>query len=124
MKNTRVGLTGWLTPDGNFIECEYGNHSEIAKEIMRVEEDLRIRRILKGIKFDDKALKEFLFVPMGSKGEGFEGCSYIFIPTEGRFTDFQMIWLKENYSNLDEIQQSLLDKWGKIAGWRGVTHAS
>lgn len=36
--SNKLGLTGILTPIGEFIECSYGNHCEIAVSIPQEEE--------------------------------------------------------------------------------------
>jgi uncharacterized protein YifN (PemK superfamily) len=116
-KNTIVGLTGWLTPEGKFIKCKYGYHSEVAIKLIKKEQELNQKRIIAGIINEERALREFLFIPMGSKGDGYENCSHIMIPTKGKFTEAQIKWLKKNYLKLDENQREYLDEFGKIAGW-------
>lgn len=89
-----------------------------ANRLMARDSELRTRQLLKGEKYTDSALREFQYVPMGSKGEGYDNISHIAPPTAGGFTVKQIKWLLKNYHKLDETQQSLLDIYGKNAGWK------
>jgi hypothetical protein len=91
VENTKVGLTGWLSPDGDFKESEYGHHHEYANQLL--EHDV--------IKEEDK------FIGMGSKGIGFEEYSYFFAPFP--LTEKQKQWLTSNKHLLDETQLFLFE---------------
>jgi len=118
--NTRLGLTGFLTPEGKFVRCKYGCHSELATKLISKDEELRVKKIMQGIMFNEEALQEFLYVPMGSMGKHFESASHFCPPLKGDFTEAQIKWLKKNYHKLDETQQELLNDYGSIAGWEGI----
>jgi hypothetical protein len=89
IKNTKLGLTGWLSPEGEFRESEYGHHHELANSLL--EQDV--------IEDKDK------FIGMGSKGINHEELSYIYSPFE--LTEQQEEWFQKNENLLDETQKYL-----------------
>ena len=80
--NNKVGLTGWLSPDGVFYPCEYGEHSKKAFEIVK-EKKIKDKKAFMNSYFflqDDKG-----WIPMASKG--IPSSSYIII--SNKITDKQ-----------------------------------
>ncbi|PLS18936.1 hypothetical protein CVD28_00620 [Bacillus sp. M6-12] len=109
------GLTGWLSPEGEFSPCEYGEHYKLATEIVYGNNDLNRERVRigheKGTVIDgEEALKELLWIPMGvPKWGGQSDMDYLFISHLGR-TEAQIKWFEENYENLSETQKEKLEE--------------
>ena len=106
------GMTGWLSPDGVFYECSYGEHYKFAQELMSTNPELDSERIRIGheqgtVIHGEIALRELEWIPMGVPSNGRGGVDYIHIPLEGR-TEEQIEWFEENYYHLSELQQSIL----------------
>ena len=85
------GMNGWLTPEGEFYPCAYGEHDIFAKENA------------------DKVEGKDLYIKMGSKGNDFNyefsHLAIIYDPT-----DKQVEWSNKNFDNLDKKQQEILKK--------------
>jgi hypothetical protein len=110
------GLTGWLSPQGEFFPCEYGEHSYLASEIFDTHENsnqmkrerINISNEKRGILPHDETLKEMLWIPMGTPKWGSNPSKdYLFIPFTGR-TEPQIKWFEDNYDKLSETQQEML----------------
>lgn len=95
------GLSGWLTPEGEFYPCEHGEHWKFAKE---------------NLKKQDK-LQELQYISMGSLGYELEKTSHLFLPLNG-LTPKQEKWFEEHYEYLDPQQKKIVDlaKGVKING--------
>jgi hypothetical protein len=114
IKNTKIGLTGWLSPIGEFHPCEFGEHYKLASEILEKDERLsqrRVRWITKEgtVRSADEFLRrsESKWIPMGSKGEGYDKLSYVFISPE-KITDEQRWFFAWRFHELDENQIDIL----------------
>jgi hypothetical protein len=103
------GLTGWLSPQGEFFPCEYAEHSYLASEMFenhRNSKEMNSERVrinnTKGtvLPYDD-SLREMFWIPMGR--------GYLFISNEGR-TQEQINWFEDNYEKLSDTQKEMLDE--------------
>lgn len=89
------GLSGWLTPNGEFYKCEHGEHWKFANEYLNHDKD---------------GLQELQYISMGSIGYDFEKSSHLFMPRDG-LTEEQNNWFKTNYKYLDEEQKKIIDNF-------------
>ncbi|KLA07118.1 hypothetical protein B4086_5594 [Bacillus cereus] len=109
------GMTGWLSPEGVFHPCEYGEHSELANETVWGSETLRKERARityeqGSVAHEQEVLKELLWIPMGIPRWGSqENMDYLFVSYKGSTAE-QDKWLKENYQELSEPQQKMLNE--------------
>lgn len=113
------GLTGWLTPEGEFHTCLFGNHHELAYEFMNNEE---LRKEQTKARLHDSLYQhedEFLrrvkaFIPMGVDPQSND--SYLHMPIDEKtcepmVTEQQKRWFKDHFEEFTVIQQSV------VAGW-------
>lgn len=109
--NKAEGKSGWLSPEGRFYPCKYGDHWDKARKI------LHKLGITYAFAPEDKLRKMFQWVSMESS----YGSSYVSIATKDDgvcdYTDKQIKWLKRNYKKLDKDQQEYLDMYGILSGW-------
>ncbi|AYP68147.1 hypothetical protein PQE75_gp015 [Bacillus phage vB_BcoS-136] len=109
------GLTGWLAPNGIFHACEYGEHYQLANELIWNNKELAREKVRisgeKGtVAHETDVLRELLWIPMGiPKWGSQENMDYLFISHLGR-TDEQIKWFNENYNSLSETQQKMLEE--------------
>ena len=97
----RIGLTGWLDPQGVFHPCEYGKHNEFAMEIVDSYGAY-------------EQLKTQFYIPMGADFD--EDKSYVFInidhdKLEPLITDEQKKWFDDNFERLAKGQQQMVSDW-------------
>ncbi|MEK4839422.1 hypothetical protein [Bacillus sp. FSL L8-0152] len=110
------GLTGWLSPDGVFLVCQYGEHYQTAYELLSSDDHLKKERVRLNyergtVVHQTEVLKELLWIPMGVPKWGPQpNMDYIFISYLGR-TDKQEKWLSEHYDELSETQQKMVDEY-------------
>lgn len=109
------GLTGWLSPDGVFYPCAYGEHSELASECMWSDTKLKQERVRLSheqgtVVHATEVLKELLWIVMGMpKWGSHPSHDYIFLSHLGT-TKEQDDWLQANYGQLSEPQQKMVDQ--------------
>lgn len=103
------GLNGWLSPDGKFYHCKYGEHGKVAKQLLDQIRSLRHNKYLKN-KYekepDEHILREQLYIVMGSKGEQYPNYSYIHISQ--KLTKKQLKWIHANLDKFDKMQLQIL----------------
>lgn len=119
MKGQR--LTGWLTPDGVFLACEYGKHLEMANVIVnkgRMHADKqRANQVDKHplLQFNDVFLRRVkCYIPLGVQLYGGNSFLDLHIDRENNkahITDAQIRWFRDNYDKLTVEQQKMLIKW-------------
>lgn len=93
----QYGLSGFLAPDGTFHECKYGEHRELAAELVQ---KYQIRF------FDGDSNKVPEFIKFGcANGVGKEGngACHAFMWSEP--TGEQISWLLENLERMTGVQQ-------------------
>ncbi len=104
------GKSGWLSPEGRFYYCRYGEHWIKARKILK---KFGVDTLLS----EDKLKHTFQWVSMGSS----YGSSYVSIAVDENgprpYTEKQIAWLKKNYADLDKAQQEYLDLYGPLSGW-------
>lgn len=88
------GLSGWLSPTGEFHPCEHGEHWKFASQIMEQDKD---------------TLHHMQYVSMGSVGNYFQTYSHLFIPIDGLTTE-QQKWFEKHYPYLDVEQKKIYDQ--------------
>lgn len=110
------GLTGWLSPGGIFYECGYGEHSELARDLLDGDVDDRLAEELSegvlGISRDlgrlvgvRDGLELLKWVPMGVPETGSDvRRDYLFIKYDVGVTEDQMEWFEKNRERLTETQ--------------------
>lgn len=115
------GLTGWLSPTGRFYPCEYGQHGDLATELIKESHEMIERRIdlisKSGtvIAYED-AIRHMDWIKLGAGASWLEpqmtsGDHYIFFPTHRRdwsMSQQQIKWFRENADRLSIQQQTFL----------------
>ncbi|MFB0840982.1 hypothetical protein [Paenibacillus oleatilyticus] len=114
---SRLGLTGYLSPDGEFFPCKYYTHSSFS-EVMyahAASKDKEIRRHRKLLERTEDFVRRIGYIAMGSKGPGYRGHGHVRFPASNhrceadeyvaKITDKQIKWLRSHYHELDENQQ-------------------
>lgn len=98
------GLTGWLSPEGEFYPCKYGEHYQFATKVLS--EDAKLNQDRFPMEYEkgtaitgSEALKELYWVAMG--------VDYIHIPSLG-FTRPQAEWINRNLIDLSDPQRGML----------------
>lgn len=125
---TGNGLTGWLTPEGEFLVCEYGKHQEVANII--VKEGKMYADKLRAIQSDKHPLLQFndvflkrskSYIAIGVQPGGKN--SFLELPIdhmtkEVRITREQIRWFHEKYNELTAEQQKILIAW--VEGFKPI----
>ena len=98
----RIGLTGWLDPEGEFHPCNYGEHNKFAE------------KIIDSYGAYSRLRDELLYIPMGAAFNEKE--SYVFInidseKAEPLITQKQKEWFDKNFSRLAKGQQEMVNDW-------------
>jgi hypothetical protein len=88
---TRKGLCGWLAPDGEFIPCEFGEHTDVAVE----------KRFIK---------RHNEYIHFDSQGAMYPTSSSIGVDIS-KVTNEQLQFIKDNKENFDERQIFLLQEF-------------
>ncbi|WP_442637796.1 hypothetical protein [Rossellomorea marisflavi] len=113
------GLTGWLSPEGVFHECEYGEHYNLASELMdaidsKVVSDKRIELYEKKgsiVHSERVLLEEMIWIPMGGSENGnSRGKDYLFINYLIGVTQKQKDWFAGNKDKLSANQLKQLEE--------------
>lgn len=113
------GKTGWLTPEGIFHECNYGQHRILARVFMQ-DEELRAKQVFARNEdslqqFDEEFLRRSLsYIPMGTQLGGWDAYLHFNIDKkiyEAIVTDSQIDWFKENYKFLHIKQKEQVQNW-------------
>lgn len=114
------GLTGWLSPDGVFYSCNYGEHNELSSQLYeKNQEELGAERAKltaeRGRVADvHTVLREVLWIPMGASGQGSTTLmDYVFVSYKG-MTNEQIIWFKENFKELSPVQQEMIETYLEV----------
>jgi hypothetical protein len=117
MKDTK-GISGWLSPLGNFIYANYGEHDKVAREL---EEYNKINPIYDtlynfNIVHGERLLETLGYIKFvcrwlgGSVRE-----SYVFFPQifgyRDDITDKQIKWMEENYENMSDFQKKYVNDY-------------
>lgn len=114
------GLSGWLSPIGEFHPCEYGEHSNLANEIMdgkrsspevvQAHQDHYEKE--KRPVISERALLEFLqWVPMGTPKWGSNSAQdYLFISYKVGVSEKQKEWFENHREQLSHTQLKMLDE--------------
>lgn len=117
------GLTGWLSPRGEFYECEYGRHHELARDLIDgyVDEELGselsdgvfgISRELGSLVGARSGLELLSWVPMGVHASGSDpGRDYLFIKYDVGVTEDQLEWFELNRDRLSVSQYGFVDEY-------------
>lgn len=90
-----LGLSGWLTPNGEFYMCNHGEHWKFAKENFNNAKE---------------ELHDLDYISMGSVGYEFNKYSHLSIPLNG-LTEEQRQWFNVNYRYLDVEQKQIYEKY-------------
>lgn len=98
----RIGLTGWLDPEGVFHPCEYGEHRDYAMDI------------IDSFNAYDKLRYEEYYIPMGADYD--EDRAYVFLnidqeKLEPIITDKQRKWFDDNFDRLAKGQKEMVSDW-------------
>ncbi|MEH7210224.1 hypothetical protein V7094_29135 [Priestia megaterium] len=114
------GLTGWLSPNGDFYPCNYGEHHELSSDIyQKNREELGNERARISAERDrlvdvHTVLREIMWIPMGASGQGSTTLmDYVFVSYKG-MTDEQIAWFKENFDNLSPAQQEMVETYLEV----------
>lgn len=105
----KYGLSGFLAPDGTFHECKFGEHRELAAELVQ-------QYHIRFFGGDSNKVPEFIKFGCteGVGKEGHPGSCHAFIWDEP--TPQQLTWLLENLKRMTDVQQrqvsSSLDAFG------------
>jgi hypothetical protein len=92
------GISGWLSPEGEFIQAEYGRHNEVAAEMSRNVNGERVFEVLGYIRFTcrqtgSNTYESFVFFPQQF------GC-------KEEITYSQLAWLEDNMDKMAARQKS------------------
>jgi hypothetical protein len=105
-----LAITRWY-----FYTCEYGEHYKLATKLVYESTELSKERVRIGFEkgtvvSGDDTLKELHWIPMGVPEWGSQAnMDYLYISHLGR-TDEQIKWFDENYHDLSETQQGMLEE--------------
>lgn len=107
------GLSGWLSPQGEFIPVDYGNHDKIARQL---EGSNLVSSIIdiegnQKLAHGERLLELLGYIKFVYRSVGVNiRESYVFFPHQfgyrGNITDEQIEWIEENYNNMSEYQQA------------------
>lgn len=113
------GLTGWLTPEGEFIPCDYGKHHEFANLFMQnakyyaEKAQASIDRSL--LQHNDEFLRRVKsYIPMGVQPGGSSSYIHFHIDPaklEAVVTDEQVEWFRANFNLLTDEQKKQVTDW-------------
>lgn len=113
------GLTGWLSPEGVFHECEHGEHYNLASELMdaidsKVVSDKRMELYEKKgsvVHSERVLLEEMIWIPMGGSEDGSSRSrDYLFINYLIGLTPKQKEWFELNQNKLSSNQLQQLQE--------------
>ena len=114
------GLTGWLSPNGDFHACNYGEHHELSSEVYeKNREELGNARARISAERDrlvdvHTVLREVMWIPMGASGQGSTTLmDYVFVSYKG-MSDEQIVWFKENFDKLSPAQQEMIETYLEV----------
>lgn len=120
MMGKNEGLSGWLSPIGEFHPCEYGEHSNLAYEIIDgkrsspeiIQAHQEHYEKEKQPVISERALLEFLqWVPMGiPKGGSNPFKDYLFISYKVGVSEQQKEWFEKHREYLSITQLKMLDE--------------
>jgi hypothetical protein len=118
-KASYVGLTGFLTPKGEFYECPYMQHIAFSEKLYYIEviKDKSLREKRERHEHEELFLNRMGYVAMGSKG--WQNMSHIRFPSESYYSDSkseiltieQIQWFAQNFDRLDEEQQLFVARY-------------
>lgn len=119
MMGKNEGLSGWLSPIGEFHPCEYGEHSNLAYEIIDgkrsspeiIQAHQEHYEKEKQPVISERALLEFLqWIPMGIPKWGSNPHKdYLFISYKVGITEAQKKWFESQRKSLSSTQLQMLD---------------
>ncbi|WCK57540.1 hypothetical protein PP175_26100 (plasmid) [Aneurinibacillus sp. Ricciae_BoGa-3] len=96
------GLSGWLSPDGEFFPCGYSQHHGFAYDKL---EELN-KNPSGGIMTDiDRLQEEEQYAYFGYSVVS----SYLFISLKKGFTSKQIVWIEANIDKLGEEQRKFFE---------------
>jgi hypothetical protein len=117
-----LGLTGVLTPKGEFYECPYMQHIAFAEKLYYIEisKDKSLREQRGRFESEYTFLERMGYISMGSKGRGFHNLSHVRFPPKSWMNDDaepknvtieQIQWFAHNFDMLDEAQQLFVARY-------------
>lgn len=100
-----MGLTGWLSPKGEFLPCKHGEHYVLAQEVTHSDFPYSSYNKLK---------EQLHYIPMGVNNDPDK--SYVFIHIDSNaqepiITNEQIKWFEENMQLLDKGQKEMVMDW-------------
>jgi len=110
-------LIGWLSPDGVFYECRYGEHHIVASDILQKhEQSVQMKReqmtLMKkhGYMGERDSLSYMKWIPLGTYMEGMsDDADYFFIRNGTGITTEQYQWCQDNKSLLSPSQIHMIN---------------
>lgn len=114
----KTGQTGWLSPEGVFYACKYGEHYQLAQDIFEEHEDSarllterqQVFKNQNGYVGERDSLAYMKWIPMGVPEWGSHPQKdYLFIKIDVGLTDAQLDWFKVNKETLSETQIKMLN---------------
>lgn len=114
------GLTGWLSPNGDFYPCNYGEHNELASVTYENNRE-KLKAVRAEISYErgrvvdaHTVLREVMWIPMGSSGQGSTTLmDYVFVSYKG-MTEEQIAWFKNNFNDLSPAQQEMVEDYLEV----------
>lgn len=110
-------MNGFLSPNGAFYKCNYGQHSELAQELNKIY-NFQIDPLDKFWRDEEGRLKKNGFIYLGYTGNlGTNTDSYVFTDFgEMRITKEQQEWFEDNR---DELQPKQIDEFLNLIEFYG-----
>lgn len=114
------GLTGWLSPIGDFYPCNYGEHNELSSVVYENNRE-QLRAVRSEISSErgrvvdvHTVLREVMWIPMGSSGQGSSTLmDYVFVSYKG-MTAEQLAWFEANFDRLSPAQQEMVETYIEV----------
>lgn len=112
------GMTGWLSPEGQFHPCGYGEHYDLASELVQEhvnKEEVKEKRketfenTGRPITSERGLLELMTWIPMGVPKWGSQPSKdYLFINYKVGVTENQKKWFEENKDTLSVTQLQMV----------------
>lgn len=116
----KTGQTGWLSPEGVFHSCQYGEHYQLAQDIFDEHEERErlyqerqeVFKNKDGYVGERDSLAYMKWIPMGVPDWGSQPQKdYLFIKFDVGITKAQFDWFKSNKDKLSETQLNMLNEF-------------